>query len=119
MAHADNKWENKWGARLKVPCQMPDDCLEDVIKKTVGLMESVDSTNLQKEGGAVCQVCTSVFKPVFLRRLFAEASVRIFYRIGVSICCVLHICVVEDAVFVFCSVCIFPSLLMQLLSCFA
>ena len=55
-AASDDKWENKWGARLKVPCHVPDDCLEDVIKKSVELMEGVDQTNLQKDGGSVCQV---------------------------------------------------------------
>uniref|UniRef100_K3WRF9 Dynein light chain n=1 Tax=Globisporangium ultimum (strain ATCC 200006 / CBS 805.95 / DAOM BR144) TaxID=431595 RepID=K3WRF9_GLOUD len=48
-------WQYMWGAKVKMPCDMEDDVLEDVIKHVTTRLAKFDTEEWEKKGLAVCE----------------------------------------------------------------
>lgn len=46
-------WRYMWGAKVKMPCDMEDDVLEDAIKRVTSRLGSYDTEEWEKQGLAV------------------------------------------------------------------
>ena len=46
----NEEWRIMWGAKVKQPCDMPDDMLKDFVTKTSDLLSKVETTELQEKG---------------------------------------------------------------------
>ncbi|KAG6970540.1 hypothetical protein JG688_00004846 [Phytophthora aleatoria] len=48
-------WQHMWGAKVKMPCDMKDDVLEDAIKHVTSRLAKYDTEEWEKNGLAVCE----------------------------------------------------------------
>ncbi|KAH9193328.1 hypothetical protein AeNC1_004703 [Aphanomyces euteiches] len=48
-------WQHMWGARVKMPCDMEDDVLEDVIKHVTQRLSQYDTEEWEMKGLQVCE----------------------------------------------------------------
>lgn len=46
-------WQHMWGAKVKMPCDMEDDVLEDAIKLVTSRLSNYDTEEWEKKGLAV------------------------------------------------------------------
>lgn len=54
-------WQHMWGAKVKMPCDMDDDILEDTIKHVISKLSQFDNDTWEEKGLAV-STCTFLFK---------------------------------------------------------
>lgn len=53
-------WQHMWGAKVKMPCDMEDDVLEDAIKHVTSRLSKYDTEEWEKQGLAVRLLCVYV-----------------------------------------------------------
>ena len=59
MGEELKEWQNMWGAKVKLPTDMPDDMLKDAIETSRNMIEGV--TDFEAQG-----VCLRCFKILFV-----------------------------------------------------
>ncbi|CCI48480.1 hypothetical protein ABG067_006084 [Albugo candida] len=48
-------WQHMWGATVRMPCDMEDDILEDVIQVVTRRLKEFDADGWEKCGSTVCE----------------------------------------------------------------
>jgi hypothetical protein len=57
MSSEAPSWQHMWGAKVRMPCDMEDDILEDAIKHITGRISKLDTEEWEKNGLAVSLYC--------------------------------------------------------------
>ena len=51
----EDNWQHMWGAKVKMPCDMDDDILEDTIKHVTEKLSQYDNEEWEQNGLKACE----------------------------------------------------------------